>query len=260
MQELHGVSCAALGRGAQISGVTEHFGQRHFSVHDFTHTDTVFHPVNDAAATVEVTHHITHVFLGSDHFHLHHRLKQYCPALLRQFLGCHGRGNFKGHLVRVNIVERTIVQSGLQSQQRITRQNTILHLLGNTFFSRWNVLFWYSAANDFVDVFQAVGILVLTRSKANPNVTVLTATTGLTHKLTFDFAGILNALTVGDLWLTDIGVDLELSAHTLNENIQVQLTNTREDRKSTRLNSSHVAISYAVFCLKKKNRRTDEGG
>src|SRR5690625_6340497 len=26
----------------------------------------------------------------------------------------------------------------------------------------------------------------------------------------------------------------------------------RPDRKSTRLNSSHVAISYAVFCLKKK--------
>src|SRR5690606_39762741 len=28
----------------------------------------------------------------------------------------------------------------------------------------------------------------------------------------------------------------------------------REDRKSTRLNSSHVKISYAVFCLKKKNQ------
>src|SRR5256885_9472010 len=27
------------------------------------------------------------------------------------------------------------------------------------------------------------------------------------------------------------------------------------DRKSTRLNSSHLVISYAVFCLKKKNRR-----
>src|SRR5690606_40530588 len=27
------------------------------------------------------------------------------------------------------------------------------------------------------------------------------------------------------------------------------------DRKSTRLNSSHVKISYAVFCLKKKNKR-----
>src|SRR2546426_2358079 len=27
-----------------------------------------------------------------------------------------------------------------------------------------------------------------------------------------------------------------------------------QDRKSTRLNSSHLVISYAVFCLKKKNR------
>src|SRR5262245_62694449 len=29
------------------------------------------------------------------------------------------------------------------------------------------------------------------------------------------------------------------------------------DRKSTRLNSSHLGISYAVFCLKKKKRRND---
>src|SRR5690554_6325452 len=30
------------------------------------------------------------------------------------------------------------------------------------------------------------------------------------------------------------------------------------DRKSTRLNSSHVRISYAVFCLKKKKKKTHE--
>src|SRR2546426_3783566 len=30
----------------------------------------------------------------------------------------------------------------------------------------------------------------------------------------------------------------------------------RGDRKSTRLNSSHLVISYAVFCLKKKNKQT----
>src|SRR5690349_24221956 len=29
----------------------------------------------------------------------------------------------------------------------------------------------------------------------------------------------------------------------------------RQDRKSTRLNSSHVEISYAVFCLKKKKKK-----
>src|SRR5439155_27354770 len=30
-----------------------------------------------------------------------------------------------------------------------------------------------------------------------------------------------------------------------------------KDRKSTRLNSSHVAISYAVFCLKKKKKKNN---
>src|SRR3712207_7037486 len=32
------------------------------------------------------------------------------------------------------------------------------------------------------------------------------------------------------------------------------LAEAREDRKSTRLNSSHANISYAVFCLKKKKK------
>src|SRR5690606_41708284 len=35
--------------------------------------------------------------------------------------------------------------------------------------------------------------------------------------------------------------------------IKVLQGEDRADRKSTRLNSSHVKISYAVFCLKKKN-------
>src|SRR6266540_6544962 len=30
------------------------------------------------------------------------------------------------------------------------------------------------------------------------------------------------------------------------------------DRKSTRLNSSHITISYAVFCLKKKNGKSED--
>src|SRR5215212_4548344 len=34
----------------------------------------------------------------------------------------------------------------------------------------------------------------------------------------------------------------------------IQLRITAEDRKSTRLNSSHLGISYAVFCLKKKSK------
>src|SRR5687768_17904415 len=35
----------------------------------------------------------------------------------------------------------------------------------------------------------------------------------------------------------------------------MSVTETATDRKSTRLNSSHGYISYAVFCLKKKNKK-----
>src|SRR5258708_29151297 len=45
------------------------------------------------------------------------------------------------------------------------------------------------------------------------------------------------------------GAQVELIAR--NVNIAVHI---RQDRKSTRLNSSHQIISYAVFCLKKKRR------
>src|SRR5690606_40917962 len=49
-------------------------------------------------------------------------------------------------------------------------------------------------------------------------------------------------------------------AHRLGrpEHAAAQASLNLEDRKSTRLNSSHVKISYAVFCLKKK-MRTHQG-
>src|SRR5690554_4689653 len=47
--------------------------------------------------------------------------------------------------------------------------------------------------------------------------------------------------------------DAPLNAHL--ENINNTLDTEKADRKSTRLNSSHVRISYAVFCLKKKKKK-----
>src|SRR5256885_5432676 len=46
------------------------------------------------------------------------------------------------------------------------------------------------------------------------------------------------------------GTGKELVARMIHE------CGARQDRKSTRLNSSHLVISYAVFCLKKKNYQT----
>src|SRR5690606_41823955 len=51
-----------------------------------------------------------------------------------------------------------------------------------------------------------------------------------------------------------VGVDVkeEVVESLNNGKIHIEEPGLQEDRKSTRLNSSHVKISYAVFCLKKK--------
>src|SRR5437773_7563712 len=41
-----------------------------------------------------------------------------------------------------------------------------------------------------------------------------------------------------------------------NQILSLRHNHVAGDRKSTRLNSSHITISYAVFCLKKKNNLT----
>src|SRR5260221_4371873 len=41
--------------------------------------------------------------------------------------------------------------------------------------------------------------------------------------------------------------------------VNVQCSTRNSDRKSTRLNSSHTVISYAVFCLKKKKNEQPRG-
>src|SRR5437762_10478322 len=58
-------------------------------------------------------------------------------------------------------------------------------------------------------------------------------------------------LTAGGLEL------LENNADTILEEIGIDFRDDAEslDRKSTRLNSSHRCISYAVFCLKKKKKK-----
>src|SRR5256885_15280231 len=51
------------------------------------------------------------------------------------------------------------------------------------------------------------------------------------------------------IWLLQRGADLDLAA---GLGLEVGVAEGAADRKSTRLNSSHLVISYAVFCLKKK--------
>src|SRR5699024_12423273 len=55
---------------------------------------------------------------------------------------------------------------------------------------------------------------------------------------------------IGELDNIDYEWYIAEAQHRINDFLGIK---PEKDRKSTRLNSSHVSISYAVFCLKKKN-------
>src|SRR5690625_5980778 len=65
--------------------------------------------------------------------------------------------------------------------------------------------------------------------------------------------GVLFAIPFVLAWLlSDVGTEGRSPITFFKSLIFYHLRSLKRDRKSTRLNSSHVAISYAVFCLKKK--------
>src|SRR5690606_41646521 len=67
---------------------------------------------------------------------------------------------------------------------------------------------------------------------------------------------------IGVTQVCQLGMSKSYQVNTLFDQLTVRqnilmsvLGQKRGDRKSTRLNSSHVKISYAVFCLKKKKKK-----
>src|SRR2546430_7690524 len=78
----------------------------------------------------------------------------------------------------------------------------------------------------------------------------------------FPYTTLFRSVVIGSEVIAISGADPRTPriAHRVSDDAQVMATAAEEgviDRKSTRLNSSHSQISYAVFCLKKKNNMSD---
>src|SRR5256885_8813521 len=73
----------------------------------------------------------------------------------------------------------------------------------------------------------------------------------------FPYTTLFRSLLVYYAWIGRFGY-IVLTAIVMTGSVMVSYTRARAectDRKSTRLNSSHLVISYAVFCLKKKKKK-----
>src|SRR5258708_12960952 len=69
----------------------------------------------------------------------------------------------------------------------------------------------------------------------------------------FPYTTLFRSRTIRSLWLTTVSQPLGEIGDLMTIGV-ARATRSSTDRKSTRLNSSHQIISYAVFCLKKKKR------
>src|SRR5690554_3060252 len=124
------------------------------------------------------------------------------------------------------------------TDQRIQEQH--MDILGIGSGGREHALAWKAAQSPQADkVFVAPGNAGTAREPnlENVNLDVM------------DLDGLVNFAEQNNVGLTIVGPEAPLVAGVVDK---FEERGLRIDRKSTRLNSSHVRISYAVFCLKKK--------
>src|SRR5947208_5023259 len=69
----------------------------------------------------------------------------------------------------------------------------------------------------------------------------------------FPYTTLFRSLAIRAAAPSDLFVDIEVEPERAGIWLDGERVGTGQDRKSTRLNSSHQITSYAVFCLKKKN-------
>src|SRR2546430_7338507 len=72
------------------------------------------------------------------------------------------------------------------------------------------------------------------------------------HVVELHVAGVADDRDLGGPWIAPVEPSEEMLAFAAHA-----VSRCPRDRKSTRLNSSHSQISYAVFCLKKKKKTRD---
>jgi hypothetical protein len=118
----------------------------------------------------------------------------------------------------------TVKQGNLDINNRESGKNTGRYRFAQTLFNCRNELTRNSTTLDLINEFKALARFV--RLHGDPDVAVLTFTTGLLDELAFDFNLLLDRFTVGNLRRTNVGFHIEFALHAIHQNFQVQFTHT----------------------------------
>ena len=146
---------------------------------------------------------------------------------------------------------RAVVQRDLAVDDRIAGDHAVLHLFLDAFVDGRNIFARHHAADDLVD--ELVTGTGLHRFDTQENVGVLAAAAGLPDELAFLLDRGTNRFTVGDLRLADIGQDVELPAHPIDDDIEVQLAHSGDDRLPRLLIGVHAERRIFLGQLPERN-------
>src|SRR5215471_5593517 len=227
--ELHAVVRPALRPAAQVADVSEHLRQRDESL-DHAGPGSFLHCLNLTAPTVQVADHVAHVFLGRGDLDAHHRLEQYRARLPGGLLEGHRAGDLEGELRGVHLVVGTVGQRHLDVDHREPGQHAELGGFLAPGVHRRDVLPRDTAAGHLVLELVATAVAA-GRPQVDDHAAELTGTTSLLLVRVLDLLGQpTHGLPVGDLRTADVGLDLELATHPVDQHLEVQLAHARDDR------------------------------
>src|SRR6476661_7352776 len=224
--ELHRVHRTTLGLGPQVANVSEHLRQRDKGADDLGTAD-VLHGLDLATAGVEVAD----VVLGRTHLDGHHRLEEHGVGLADGLLQHHRTGDLERHLRGVDVVVGAIEQGGLDADQRVAGEHTELHGVLDAVVHGGDVLTQDTATGDLVLELVELALGGVQRREGHLHLGVLTRATGLLLVDVVDLVhGAADGLAVGHLGLAAVGLDLELAAHAVHQDVQVELAHAGDDR------------------------------
>ena len=148
-------------------------------------------------------------------------------ALREGVLDGHRSGDLERHLGRVDVVVRPVEQGDLDVHDREAGVDARGERLADALVDRLDVLARDGAADDLVD--ELVAGALLGGLELDDRVAVLALAAGLADEAAVALGGAADGLAIGDLRLADVGGDLELADHPVDEHVEVQLAHAGDE-------------------------------
>src|SRR4051794_14099368 len=218
--ELHRGRRAALRVGAEVGDVAEHLRQRDPGG-DRERIAALVLALDAAATARQVADDLAQELLGRDDLHREDRLEQDRLGPPGRLLEGERAGDLERDLRRVGVVVLAVDEGHADVDHRVAGAHAGLHGLLAALLDGRDELGGHGAA---LDLRHEVEALAGRRLHVDVDDAELARAAGLLDEAPLDLGrGAADGLAVGDLWPADVGLDLELALHAVDEDLEVQL-------------------------------------